>query len=106
MSDILFAFGVSAGILLSVVVLIIIVSIVAVNRGAQAMAAESGLDHAPDAAHATTVTAAGAAAKPAKAPAAAAGNEISVLQILGFGAGIFVVAVLALFALSLIEHLG
>jgi hypothetical protein len=102
MSDILFAFGISAAVLLSVVVLIIIVSIVAVNRGAQEMAAS---EHGHTSAAVEVKDAAAApAAKPGKA-AAPVVDVISVPQILGLGLGLFVVAVLALFALSLIEHL-
>jgi hypothetical protein len=50
---------------------------------------------------------AAAAAVPAKAAKAAApaADEINVLQILGFGTALFVLAVLGLFALSLIEHM-
>ena len=49
-----------------------------------------------------------AAAVPAKAakPAAAPVEEVSVIQILLFGTGLFVLTVILLVALSLIEHMG
>jgi hypothetical protein len=102
MSDILRAFGISAGMLLLVVVLIVVISFVAVNRGAQEMA---GSEHGHAAETPAKEAAVPVAAKPGKAAAAAA-DEISVPMILIFGTGLFVVAVLALFALSLIEHAG
>jgi hypothetical protein len=107
MSDILQALAISGGILLSVVVLIIIVSIIAVNRGAAAMGHATEPHHPlePTAHH--EVAGAATAAAPAKAAKAAApaADEINVLQILGLGTALFVLAVLGLFALSLIEHM-
>jgi hypothetical protein len=107
MSDILQALAISGGILLSVVVLSIIVSIVAVNRGAAAMGLATDPHHPlePTTHHEAAGTA--AAAAPAKAAKAAtpAADEINVLQILGLGTALFVLAVLGLFALSLIEHM-
>jgi len=107
MSDILQALAISGGILLSVVVFIIIVSIVAVNRGAAAMGHATEPHHPlePTAHH--EVAGAATAAAPAKAAKAAApaADEINVLQILGLGTALFVLAVLGLFALSLIEHM-
>jgi hypothetical protein len=111
MSDILQALAISGGILLSVVVLIIIVSIIAVNRGAAAMGHATEPHHPlePTAHHevtgAATAATAAAPAKAAKAAAVPAADEINVLQILGFGVALFVLAVLGLFALSLIEHM-
>ena len=49
--------------------------------------------------------AAAPAAKAAAKPSAPATDEINVLQILAFGTGLFVLAVLGLFALSLIQHM-
>jgi len=107
MSDILQALAISGGILLSAVVLIIIVSIIAVNRGAAAMGHATEPHHPlePTAHH--EVAGAATAAAPAKAAKAAApaADEINVLQILGLGTALFVLAVLGLFALSLIEHM-
>src|SRR5262249_6595919 len=107
MSDILQALAISGGILLSVVVLIIIVSIVAVNRGAAAMGHATEPHDPLGAAHhaAAGAAAAAAPAKVAKAATAPAADEINVLQILGLGTALFVLAVLGLFALSLIEHM-
>jgi hypothetical protein len=103
MPDIVRALGISAGLLLLVVVLIVIVSMVAVNRGA----AEMEPEHHP-VAEVPVATKEGAAAVPAKAakPAAAAAAEVSVIQILLFGTGLFVLTVILLVALSLIEHMG
>jgi|SRR5262245_8922099 hypothetical protein len=107
MPDLLRALLISGGLLLAVVVLIIIISIVAVNRGAAEMTGEAEAHHPPEPA----VHRAGAAAAPAPAKAAAkaaavpAGEEINVLQILGFGIALFALAVLGLFAVSLIAHL-
>ena len=104
MPDIVRALGISAGLLLLVVVLIVIVSIVAVNRGAAEMAPES--HHVTELPVAATKE--GAATAPAKAakPATAAVEEVSVIQILLFGTGLFVLTVILLVALSLIEHMG
>ena len=105
MNDLLRALGLSAGILFLVVILIVIVSIAVVNRGAeQVEAAHGGHQVAEPAAHAKQ-TSAPVAAKGAK-PAAAAGDEISVPQILLIGVGLFVITVVALLALSLIQHMG
>ena len=103
MSDILHALLISGGILLIVVILITIVSIVTVNRGAAEMAG-GGHEHATEAVapKESSPVAAKAAAKPGAVPAA---DEINVLQILGLGTALFVLAILGLFALSLIEHM-
>jgi hypothetical protein len=101
MPDIVRALAISGGLLFLVVILIVIVSIITVNRGA----AEMGqTEHAHEVAAAHKEPAAAPAAKAAKA-AAPAKDEINVLQILAFGTGLFVLAVLGLFALSLIEHM-
>jgi hypothetical protein len=100
MNDALRALAISAGILSPVVVLIIIVSIAAVRRG------EAGplvLEPVPSGVP-VTQGAAAAAAKPAKA-AVPEVEEVSVLEILLYGTGLFVLAVLALFVLSLISHM-
>lgn len=103
-ADLIHALSMSGGILLLVVVGTIIVSIVTVNRGAAEMGGGTEHDHAaaPVSQATAAAPAAGKAAKPGAAPAA---DEINVLQILGFGTALFVLAVLGLFALSLIEHM-
>ena len=102
MSDILQALAISGGILLSVVVFTIFISIITVNRGAAAM----GLATEPHHSLEPTPHQEAAAAAPAKAAKAApATDEINVLQILGFGTALFVLAVLGLFALSLFQHM-
>lgn len=104
MPDVVRALGISAGILLLVVVVIVLISIVAVNRGA----AEMEPEHHHVAEVPVAASKEGAAAVPAKAgkPAAAAVEEVSVIQILLFGTGLFVLTVILLVALSLIEHMG
>ena len=101
MSDALRALAISAGILFPVVVLIVIVSMTAVRRGG---AGHLVLEPVPSGVPVTQGAAAAAAAKPAKA-AAPVVEEISVLEILLYGTGLFVLAVLALFLLSLISHM-
>jgi|SRR6476661_5931243 hypothetical protein len=107
MSDIVHALGISAGILFFVVILIVIVSITAVNRGAAEMESEHGhtVAEVPVSKESSGVAAAAAPAKAAK-PGAPPVEEISVIQILLFGTGLFVVTVILLLALSLIEHMG
>lgn len=102
MPDIVRALAISGGLLLLVVILIVIVSMVAVNRGAAEMG-QTEPAHEIEAAH--KEPAAAPAAKVAAKPAAPAKDEINVLQILAFGTGLFVLAVLGMFALSLIEHM-
>jgi len=104
MPDIVRALGISAGLLLLVVVLIVIVSIVAVNRGAAEMAPEPHL--ATEVPVAATKEGAAAASAKAVKPAAPAVEEVSVIQILLFGTGLFVLTVILLVALSLIEHMS
>ncbi len=107
MSDIVRALGISAGILFLVVILIVIVSITAVNRGAAEMASEHGhsVAEVPISKESSGTAAAAAPAKAAK-PGAPPVEEISVIKILLFGTGLFVVTVILLLALSLIEHMG
>jgi hypothetical protein len=106
MTDVLRALTISTGILSIVVALIIFISVAVVRRGEHGHVVA---DHdVPPDSHAVTATAAAAAAAPAKAgakPAVSAGDEINVMQILIFGLVLFTLSVLALFALSLIEHL-
>src|SRR5262249_9612400 len=97
------ALAISGGILLSVVFFTIFISFITVNRGAAAMGLVTEPHHPLEPAPQREAAAA-APAKAAKA-AATAGDEINVLQILGFGTALFVLAVLGLFALSLIEHM-
>ena len=100
MNDLVRALGISAGILVLVVALIVIVSIAVVNRGEAAAAGESHV--IPDV-PVRKQSPPPADGKPAKA-VEPAGEQISVPQILVFGVGLFVLAVLALLALSLAEH--
>ena len=103
MPDLVRALAISGGLLFLVVILIVIVSMVAVNRGAAEMGPTEHA-HEIEAAH-KEPAGAPAAKAPASKPAAPAKDEINVLQILAFGTGLFVLAVLGLFALSLIEHM-
>ena len=101
MPDLVRALAISGGILLLVAVLTVFVSMAAVNRGAANMG--EAAHHREDEIPAAKETA--AAAPPAKgAKAAAASDEISVIQILLFGVGLFTVTVLALLALSFLQH--
>src|SRR5689334_16197612 len=102
MNDVVRALAISSGILLPVVVLIVIVSIAAVNRGA---AAHGGHDIAESAIHLSETAIPAAASKAAKATGPAV-DEISVPKILLLGVGLFVVTVLFLMAVSLVQHLG
>ena len=108
MSDIVRALGISAGILFFVVILIVIVRITAVNRGAAEMESEPGptVAEVPVSKESSGVAAAAAAPAKAAKPGAPPVEEISVIQILLFGTGLFVVTVILLLALSLIEHMG
>jgi hypothetical protein len=101
MPDLVRALAISGGLLFLVVILIVIVSMVAVNRGAAEMGHTEHAHETGEAVH--KEPAAAPAAKAAKA--APATEEINVLQILAFGTGLFVLAVLGLFALSLIQHM-
>src|SRR4051794_17358149 len=101
MNDTLRALAISAGILFPVVILIIVVSIAAVKRGAAQMAG----GHLPNELTLVHEGPAVPAAKPAKA-AGPVVDEISVSQILIYGVGLFTLTILALFALSLLQHMG
>jgi hypothetical protein len=95
MNDVLRALSISAGILFLVVVLTVVVSMAAVKRGEAGMLvpAHDMPEPAPP-----VKAAAGKAA-------AAAGDEISVSQILLLGLGLFTVTILALLVVSLIQHM-
>ena len=102
MNDLLRALSLSAGILLSVVVLIIFISMTAVKRGEVNM---KGGHEGPDDPHGAIEAAAAPAAKGAKA-AAPAVDEISVPLILGLGLALFTLTIVALLGLSLLQHLN
>lgn len=108
MSEALRGLGIAAGILFPVVVLIVIVSMAAVRRGEATMRG-GGHGHSPDLVPAyvpaTAGTAPAAAAKPAKPGTVATGEEVSVIEILGFGTLLFVVTVLLLLGVSILRHL-
>lgn len=100
MVEILKAMGMSAAILLPIVILTLIASIVAVNRGTAAMSGSHGghglHDAVPVAAEAVPVA--------GKKVAAAIVLDPSVGEILLFGTVLFVIAVLLLFGVSLAGH--
>jgi hypothetical protein len=107
MVDILKAMGMSASVLLPVVILTLIISIVTVKRGVIAMG--GGHDHAPSLdSHAAAATTAPAAAGPAGAAAkkvaagAAAGPPVGAAVL--FGVILFGLAVLLLLGYSIIAH--
>ena len=106
MSEVLQAIGISAGILFPVVILIVIISMAAVNRGeaAQHKSSASSHDAADSAVHVEPI-AAPAPAKPAKAGSAAA-EEVPVGMILLLGVGLFTLMMLLFLAISLVEHAG
>jgi hypothetical protein len=107
MPDVVRALAISAGILSSVVVLIVILTIVVVRRGeAGHVEAEHEGDRpaVQETAPVSPAATAGKPGKPAK-PGAAPGEEISVLQILLYGTGVFVVTILLLLGLSLVQHM-
>jgi hypothetical protein len=104
MNDVVRALAISAGILLPVVALIIVVSFFTVRRGeASVRESEHGIPDAP--VHVTETAAAAAPAKAVKPGAAVAAEEISVMQILLLGIGLFTATVLLLLALSLVQHM-
>ena len=107
MNDVLRALSISASLLLTVVVVIIIVSMAAVRRGEANLGGHDAGDDVHGIPGAVTATAGAAAvgAKPAKAGALPAVDEISVPMILLLGTGLFVVTILALLAMSLIAHM-
>jgi hypothetical protein len=101
LTDILKAMATSAAILLPIVVLVIIISIAAVKRGEIAM---GGGDHAHAHAHAGAETAGTVAAAARKSGPVVVVNP-GVLEILGLGTAIFVVAVLILLGISIVSHM-
>ena len=100
MSDVLRALGISAGILLTVVVFIVIISIAVVRRG-EGDHIEADRHVPDDPLHAKETA---PAAKTLK-PAGPVVEEVSVPHILLFGIGLFTLTIVVLLALSLIEHL-
>jgi hypothetical protein len=107
-SEALRGMGIAAGILLPVVVLIVIVSMATVRRGEAMMRGEVH-GHSPDLVPAYVPAAAGTAAAPATKAAkpgkVVATDEISVIEILGFGTLLFVITVLLLLGVSILRHL-
>ena len=107
MNEVLPAIGISAAILLPVVVFIVIISMAAVKRGEAAQhpsgpSTPSSHD-VPDSAHHVEQIAT-PPAKPAKAAVAAA-DEVNVGLILILGAGLFTLMMVLFLAVSFIEHL-
>jgi hypothetical protein len=101
MNDVLRALSISAGILFLVVIVIVAVTMVAVKRGE---ASHGETEHSlQEATPIPKETAPVVTTKPTKA-AAPESDEISVMQILLLGTGLFVLTVLFLVALSLIQH--
>ena len=99
MADLLRALAISSGILFAVVIFTIFISITMVKRGEFSMG--HGHGHHPE----PLVEAAVPGGKTAKATAPVS-DEISVMNILLLGIGLFTVTVLALLALSFLQHLG
>ena len=99
MADILRAMSIAGGLLMLVVGLVVVISIAAVRRGENAM---HGI-HDVKAWWNTGLSASTSAGTVAAKPMTSA--DISVLQILGVGTALFVLAVLFLFAVSVIGHL-
>ena len=106
MTEILKAMATSASILFPIVVLVVVASIVTVRRGEVSMGGAHGHGHGPAHAHAgVAVDGSGAAAVPAKKPATVVVENPGVLEILGIGTAIFVVAILILFLASVVAHM-
>jgi hypothetical protein len=103
MSDVLRGLAISAGILIPVVVFIVLICMAVVRRGEVADVVDG--HNIPDSPIHVKETAAAPAAKAAKATAPAS-EDISVIDILLFGTGLFVLSILALLALSLIQHMS
>jgi len=103
MSDVLRALAISAVILLAVVTFTVVISIAVVRRG-ETPEVDAGHD-VPDTAG-LVKAAAGAAAVKAGKSTGPVSDEISVPEILLFGTGLFVLSILALLALSLIQHMS
>jgi hypothetical protein len=102
MNDLVRALAISAGILVPVVILIVIVSMVAVRRGEGQHAAG---DHEPHGDHALAKEAAPAAKTQKPAAGGAAVQEISVPMVLIGGVVLFTLTMLLLFGISLLAHL-
>jgi len=103
MSDVLRGLAISAGILIPVVVFIVLISMAVVRRGEVGDVVDG--HNIPDSPIHVKETPAAPAAKAAKATAPAS-EDISVIDILLFGTGLFVLSILALLALSLIQHMS
>ena len=103
MNDVVRALGIAAGILFLVVILIVVITIAVVKRG-EGREVETAHE-LPDDSLKVKEAAAPPQAKAAK-PSAPAGEEISVMNILLFGTGLFVLTIVVLLVLSLIQHLG
>jgi hypothetical protein len=106
-SEVLRGMGIAAGILFPVVVLIVIVSMAAVKRGEIEMRGGThGSTHEliPAYIPGTAGTATAPAAKAVK-PVTVKTEEISVIEILGFGTLLFVLSVLLLLGISILRHL-
>src|SRR6187431_499276 len=100
--------GKAAGLLLPVVILIVIVSMAAVRRGEAMMRGEAHAvahDLAPAYVPAGGGTATATAPKATKPATVVTTDEISVIEILGFGTLLFVISVLLLFGVSILRHL-
>ena len=103
MNDLVRALAISAGILLAVVVLIVIITIGVVRRGEAAVRGTT--DDAPaDLPPPKEPAPSAKTAKPAAAPAAA-GEEFSLATVLLLSIALFTLTMLLLFALSLILHM-
>ena len=98
MADILRAMSIAGGILLVVVGFISVIIFAAVRRGEMAM---QGVNDAK--AWWNSGGSAGASGGVVARPMTSA--DISVLQILGVGTGLFVLAVLLLFLVSVVQHI-
>ena len=105
MTEILKAMATSAAILFPVVILVVIVSIATVKRGEISMGGDAHAHAHGHAGIAVDASGAGAAAAAAKKPAAVVVENPGVLEILGLGTAIFVVAILILLAASIVAHM-
>lgn len=104
MVDILRAMSISGSILIPVVVLIIIVSIATVNRGAESM---GGGHHGMELEGHASAVHGGAAAVAVPAKKAALGEvveDISVMQVLLFGIILFTAVMGVLLLVSVLQH--
>ena len=106
MSEVLRGMGISAGILLPVVVLFVVISMAAVRRGEAAMRGEAhGGLHEPVPAYIPGSTGAAVAAAKAAKPAVVTTEDVSVIEILLFGLLLFGLTIFALLGLSILRHL-